>query len=144
MINRYVVAFIFDYGNNVWLIRKQKPEWQKGCLNGIGGKIEEEELPTQAMYRELWEETGVEDADCHLMQVGIMEGVNNDESNFEVHIFTGNTDAILQTKEVEEVGLYNINEVKTQKHIANVPALIELCKYWLGGSSNFKEFVLKY
>ena len=53
----YVCGF---YVNNerVALIRKTKPEWQKGRLNGVGGKIEEGETPAQAMAREFMEETG--------------------------------------------------------------------------------------
>jgi 8-oxo-dGTP diphosphatase len=48
---------MFDYGlGKVALIRKNKPEWQKGKLNGIGGHIEEEK-PIDAMCREFSEET---------------------------------------------------------------------------------------
>jgi 8-oxo-dGTP diphosphatase len=42
----------------VALIRKAKPEWQKGRLNGIGGKIEKDESPIAAQAREFQEETG--------------------------------------------------------------------------------------
>ena len=45
-------------------MRKNKPHWQEGHLNGIGGKIEEGELPIDAMQREYEEEvvtpTGVD------------------------------------------------------------------------------------
>jgi len=43
----------------VALIRKVRPEWQKGYLNGIGGHVEAEEAPLEAMSREFYEETGV-------------------------------------------------------------------------------------
>lgn len=49
--------------HRVALIRKAKPEWQKGKLNGIGGKIEEGEGPFAAMVREFREETGVDHRD---------------------------------------------------------------------------------
>lgn len=42
------------------LIRKVKPDWQAGKLNGVGGKIEIGESATIAMAREFREETGVE------------------------------------------------------------------------------------
>lgn len=42
----------------VVVIRKNKPEWQRGRLNGVGGKIEGEEAPDEAMAREWREETG--------------------------------------------------------------------------------------
>jgi len=55
----YVVGFAFDNGDNVALIRKVRPDWQRGRLNGIGGHIEEYELSHAAMVREFEEETGV-------------------------------------------------------------------------------------
>src|SRR4051812_30781890 len=55
----YVCGFMFDSMNRVLLILKQKPEWQKGKLNGIGGKIEPGEAPIDAMVREFWEETQI-------------------------------------------------------------------------------------
>lgn len=54
----YVVGFAHDK-HNILLIRKNRPDWQKGKLNGVGGKIEKGELPTAAMIREFREETGV-------------------------------------------------------------------------------------
>lgn len=58
MKQRYVCGFAF-YDDNVVLIRKEKPDWQRGKLNGVGGKIEPFETPTQAMAREFNEEAGV-------------------------------------------------------------------------------------
>lgn len=59
---RYVVGFSFDKSREfVILIKKNRPEWQRGRLNGIGGKIEPGgETPEQAMVREWAEETNGE------------------------------------------------------------------------------------
>jgi len=40
--NKYTCGFIFHHTNNdnILLIRKERPKWQSGYLNGIGGKIE--------------------------------------------------------------------------------------------------------
>lgn len=58
----YVLGFMFSNEVGYWgdcaLIRKMRPEWQAGLLNGIGGKIEGIESPTSAMVREFEEETG--------------------------------------------------------------------------------------
>lgn len=59
-VKRYVVGFMFDETlTKVVLIRKLRPEWQNGLLNGVGGKVEENESPYLAMTREFREETGV-------------------------------------------------------------------------------------
>ncbi len=56
----YVVGFLIDRTRRlVVLIEKQRPEWQKGKLNGIGGCIEKDEAPIDAMEREFKEETGL-------------------------------------------------------------------------------------
>lgn len=54
----YVVCFAFTPDGKVILIRKNRPEWQAGKLNGVGGKIEEGESVHQAAVREFFEETG--------------------------------------------------------------------------------------
>jgi 8-oxo-dGTP diphosphatase len=56
----YVVGFLFDQTlENVVLIRKAKPAWQKGKWNGVGGKIEPHETAADAMSREFEEEAGI-------------------------------------------------------------------------------------
>lgn len=58
---KYVLGFLFTGGDRggVGLIRKTKPDWQKGKLNGIGGKVKANEPTRHAMQREFYEETGV-------------------------------------------------------------------------------------
>lgn len=62
MNKKYVLGFAFDRAKEILvLIEKQKPEWQKGLLNGVGGKVEpEDESILHAMVREFKEETGVD------------------------------------------------------------------------------------
>lgn len=58
---RYVVGFMFSPScRSVLLIKKNRPDWQKGKLNGVGGKIEASDVsPAAAMQREFYEETGI-------------------------------------------------------------------------------------
>lgn len=60
---RYVCGFAFHSPGNerprVVLLRKEKPAWQRGRLNGVGGKIEAGECAQEAMAREFKEEAGV-------------------------------------------------------------------------------------
>lgn len=59
-MKNYVVGFLFSTDlRYVILIKKNRPDWQKGLLNGVGGKIEPNEDPHDAMRREFKEETGV-------------------------------------------------------------------------------------
>ena len=55
----YVLGFYFC-DDSVALITKNRPDWQAGKLNGIGGHIEEGEKPSDAMSREFMEEAGAE------------------------------------------------------------------------------------
>lgn len=66
---KYALGFAFDLlqadcqgrwaSPNVALIRKVRPDWQAGFLNGIGGHIEPGETPHECMVREFREEAGV-------------------------------------------------------------------------------------
>ena len=61
----YVVGFMFDKNlEKVLLIKKNRPEWQKGKLNGVGGHVEKGELFRDAMTREFQEETGLYVPSC--------------------------------------------------------------------------------
>lgn len=68
----YCVGFMREaLSNRVLLVRKTKPAWQTGLLNGVGGKVDHfmesldtgkmrPETPLEAMVREFQEETGIE------------------------------------------------------------------------------------
>lgn len=59
-MTNYVLGFMFNpERDKVVLIEKNRPEWQAGKLNGVGGKVEQGETPLQAMIREFYEETGI-------------------------------------------------------------------------------------
>lgn len=53
------VGLLFN-GDDVLLVEKEKPSWQKGLLNGVGGKAEFGETPIECLKREFKEETGVD------------------------------------------------------------------------------------
>jgi 8-oxo-dGTP diphosphatase len=52
-----VVGFLFVQ-DMVVLLKKEKPDWQKGRFNGVGGKVEPGETAHDAMVREFEEEAG--------------------------------------------------------------------------------------
>ena len=56
----YTVGFIFDPTyTNVLLMHKNRPEWQKGRINGVGGRIESDESSATCVVREVLEETNL-------------------------------------------------------------------------------------
>ena len=67
MATEYVCGFAFDSDEGgedgvgrVALIRKNRPNWQAGKWNGIGGHVEPGEFSPAAMAREFREEAGVD------------------------------------------------------------------------------------
>lgn len=59
-MKRYSLGFVFTSSfKKILLIHKEKPDWQKGKINGIGGKIEKNETALSCIVRELKEETGL-------------------------------------------------------------------------------------
>jgi 8-oxo-dGTP diphosphatase len=85
----YVVGFAYDSVGRVVLIRKTRPTWQAGKLNGVGGKIEAHETAKQAMAREFEEETGVQTLSTAWRHVGTMIG-----AAYVVHILAFESDTI--------------------------------------------------
>lgn len=64
----YVVSFIFTEAwrdrREVLLVRKRRPDWQKGLLNGIGGRLLSENEPDyDAASRTVREECGLDLSD---------------------------------------------------------------------------------
>ncbi len=57
---RYTVSFLFNGDlSKVLLIHKLTPEWQKGMVNGLGGKFEAGEDCFRCISREVEEEAGL-------------------------------------------------------------------------------------
>lgn len=67
-MKKYVVGIVFDSEmfNCLMLLTNHGP--YPGKLNGVGGKIEEGELPIAAMEREFTEETGISPCDVDTIE----------------------------------------------------------------------------
>ena len=101
-----------DSMSQVALIRKQKPKWQAGLLNGVGGKIEDGETGVDAMRREFFEETGAHTLRVDWYHFCNMHGKNSDGSEFYIEFFYafGKLDS-LQSQEEEKIELHAVNPV---------------------------------
>lgn len=54
------LGFLFSSDwQHVLLIQKNRPAWQQGKINGLGGKCEGTETPAQCVSREVQEESGL-------------------------------------------------------------------------------------
>lgn len=114
-MQEYVAGFMFDESQTcVALVLKERPAWQEGLLNGIGGKIESGETPLEAMIREFREETTVEHPVWE--QTVILEG-----KGFRVYFFRAFTDQVYLAETVDEkihrVRLDTLTKLATIKNL---------------------------
>lgn len=124
----YVLGFMFNADSSkVKLIRKARPEWQAGRLNGIGGKIEGDEVPRQAMQREFREEAGVA-TKCEEWQ----HVVTLRSADWEVYVYGMSSDLYFEQceamtdepLETHKVGIF----LATEDCISNLHWLIPLAR----------------
>lgn len=116
----YVVGFLFNTDLDVLLIRKNRPEWQAGKLNGIGGKIEDGEEPLEAMVREFEEEAGVRWPNWH--NVAVLNGTKS-----EVHVFYSYSNTAFwnaETQESEPLERWNVANSTPEGAVPNLKWLI--------------------
>lgn len=132
---RYIVGFMFN-NDSVALIRKSKPEWQYGFLNGIGGKVNDKESPLNAMIREFEEETGYKTFRHQWRSFCLMGGTSKNGEKFYVDFFctTGDLSKLISV-EKETIEIHNVKDVLSgkEKIISNLYWLIPLALDFLDG-----------
>lgn len=94
----------------VALIQKNRPEFQRGKLNGIGGHVEEGEFSIDAMCREFREETGVATVREQWEVLCTLKGVD-----YIVEFFKAFGDWNITTMTDEKVDWYSIDDVLNLK-----------------------------
>lgn len=124
MKKKYVVGFAFSHDyDRVVLIRKNKPEWQAGFLNGVGGKLEDGEDYHDAMIREFKEEAGITIPFWH--PISLLMFKDADVMFFKTEL------TIREEKEIysvtgEKVEIHNIVLLDVLKTIPNLQWLIPM------------------
>lgn len=94
----YVLGLAFDLNkDHIVLIKKKKPSWQAGKLNGIGGKVEANEQPIDAICREFLEETGVKIPSENWIFQSRLLG-----NRFAVDVFRTFTDDVFKAKTITD------------------------------------------
>jgi len=122
---KYVCGFCFNNERNkVALIWKEKPDWQKGKLNGIGGHVEKTDKSIyDAMQREFLEETGVNiDVNEWLL---FADYVSEKYVVYFMKTFTSKIDNV-KTITDEKVYVCDIDQLDFKNKIPNLKWLIPL------------------
>lgn len=134
-----VVGFPFFDFDGVYLIRKNRPEWQAGMLNGIGGHVEKGETPINAMIRECFEETGVSVENW--IHVCVMKG-----EDFYLDVFTINLPlgTKMESKTDETIVRCYIHRLCFEHTIPNTRFLVPMCREHLDNPHSFKTAVFEY
>lgn len=141
-MKKYVLGFAFNKDKDyVVMIKKNRPDWQAGLWNGVGGKVDGDELPHNAMVREFHEETGVITRLGDWSRVGTIKETTKDA---EVYVFTSSDDDYMyaDTKTDEEIAILSVNCIVTGgiDVIDNIPFLLELCRC----NNRPRQFIIKY
>lgn len=119
---RYVCGYAFDLKEKyIVLIEKKRPASQKGKLNGIGGKINDDESDEEAMIREFDEETGV--IIINWTKFLILKG-----KDYEVVFYRAISDSVLDvnTRTDEEVFLLQLTDLIHWSLLDNTQIFINL------------------
>lgn len=122
-MKKYVLGFAFnDY--HVLLIKKNRPKWQKGLYNGLGGHIEGNEQPIDAMVREFKEECSIVTKETDWEYFALMKG-----EDWICYCFRSrNVFDLCEAKQTTDESIKIINAYGLEKYptISNIPALIGL------------------
>lgn len=136
-MQEYVLGFAFSTsGLSVALVMKDRPEWMKGKFNGIGGKIDPGEEPSDAMEREFFEETGVRVparfAPGYEGPLWIKRGeFEGSCGTYRVHVFScllpNIHDCRTQPGETERISVLGVGHLPTYPCMRNLTWLIPIC-----------------
>lgn len=123
-MQKYVVGFCFSVDHShVAIMLKNRPDYQAGLHNGLGGKVEQDEKPKHAMAREFEEETGV-----HILANNWQPaGIKTDNENYYIDVFYSRTDQVYQcrTIEDEEVLVVKVSEIDNYEFFDDAKEIIK-------------------
>lgn len=101
----YVLALLFTPDRqHVVLVHKNRPAWQRGLVNALGGKVAPDESPCAAAMREVEEESGVRVTEWE-------EFLTWDDAEYRLHACRAFDDAAraARTAEDQEVVLVRVD-----------------------------------
>lgn len=125
-MQEYVLGFVFDRidPDLTLLIRKNRPEWVAGKLNGIGGKREEEEPIPYAMIRGASEEASINDAEWTYL--GKISG-----KDFRIYMYRADVYLSgVQQMESEELVVRDYRDIEPEEVVGNIMWLLPYARYF--------------
>jgi 8-oxo-dGTP pyrophosphatase MutT (NUDIX family) len=122
-MKHYVVGFVFDPAReHVLMVRKNRPTFQAGLLNGVGGKVEPHETSHAAMVRECVEESNLHISDWrHVASVCAQ--------NYQIDVWSAVCDLSgAQTITDEPVEIHSVHDVFRLPCLHNLPMLLAIAR----------------
>ena len=133
MAIKMVVGFAFNPElTKVVLINKLSPEWQRGKMNGVGGKVEGyEESEIGAMVREFKEEAGVITSQAMWnLFYRLSGGEWDDPAAWDIKFYYSLMDiSKCHTVEEEQVSIVDIGDLNYCNCVDNLNWMIPLAVY---------------
>lgn len=145
-MKKMTVGFVFtpDF-EKVLLMHKNRPDWQKGFVNGVGGKFEEGETGLQCIVREVQEETNLETTEEDWIYAGEIHGIRESGQEWKVEFYGTiyNDDPTHAESTTDEKVEWFDRKNLPDNVWNNLPWLIELT-YDKMNKDMFKEFSVEY
>lgn len=119
-MDHYVLAFIFSHDyRTVLLMKKQRPDWQKGHYNGVGGHIEKDETPFPAIRREIKEELGREYAPADITHAVTFVCPGGTVWVYEVQVGRFDDLMDIKSKTDESVSVFRVGDIGNSPDMLN-------------------------
>jgi len=139
---RYVVGLRFSEDRSrVVLIRKNRPDWQRGMLNGPGGRVEPGETILAGMAREFLEEAGVP-TDAHEWTPTAMLSVEGDPRREIVFLCSAGDISRARTTTDEEIVVAAVAEIALLPLVAVIPWVVPLSLYRMSGRMDGEQITV--
>jgi 8-oxo-dGTP diphosphatase len=105
-MKKFTVGFVFDQNlKNVLLMHKDRPDWQAGKVNGIGGKFDVGEESLDCMMREAKEES---DLDTDKDKWVFLGNMYTDMVHLDVYAYVHDDLSRAKTMTSEEVEIFSV------------------------------------
>jgi len=123
-ISDCAIAIIFNNDRKILLLkRSENIGWMNGKWALVGGSVEENETPLEAVKREIFEETKI---NISKIKEKICFDRNINKEYLFAAKFDGNDDDIVLNEEHSAYGFFNLNEIKLLDIVPNIISYVNI------------------